>query len=206
VDRIADPVIAPTVPARAGDVDIEPAAGQRLARDVIGGRTIQHQQRGKPAAQRRLAAQITHAAQVSLALFANIGDEYQAPKHSRTADLYRLRHCQQCRQTSAIVRYPRPMEFAVWLQSDFFLGILRRHHGVQMRGHRDHRPIVIAGRGRHHIAGAVDTCLVAKIAKLRLHPLGARLFEESGSGNAAELQMTVIDPLLRASEPFKALT
>ena len=44
MDWIADAIIAPTMPAGTGDGDVEAAAGQSLASNMILGRSIQHQQ------------------------------------------------------------------------------------------------------------------------------------------------------------------
>ena len=75
--RIRDSVIAPAMAARAGDGDVEAAAGQRLGSDVIGIRAVQNQKRLDAAAGAGLAAQIAHAAQVAFAFLADVGDEHQ---------------------------------------------------------------------------------------------------------------------------------
>ena len=75
--RIGDAVIAPAMPAGTADGDIEAAAGQGLRSDVIDIRTIQNQKRLDPASGGGLTAQITHAAEIALALLADVGDEDQ---------------------------------------------------------------------------------------------------------------------------------
>src|SRR6202040_1368989 len=64
VHRVGDSVVAPTVSARACKGEVEPSAGQRLRGDGIGGGPVQNQERPYAAAGGRLAAEITHAAQV----------------------------------------------------------------------------------------------------------------------------------------------
>ena len=43
----------------------------------------------------------------------------------------------------------------------------------------------------------------AEGAELVEHPLGAVLFKKSGGGDAAELQVLLVDPLLFAREPLQ---
>src|ERR1700693_4341600 len=80
MDRVGEAVIAPTVAAGAANSDIEAPAGESLRGDVIDIRTIQNQKRLNPDSGVRLAAQITHAAQVALAFLAHIGYENKIPK------------------------------------------------------------------------------------------------------------------------------
>ena len=56
-----------------------------------------------------------------------------------------------------------------------------------------------------HVAGAVYSGMPSERAELRRHPLGALLFQKCGRGNAAELQMDVVHPLLLAREPLERL-
>src|SRR5580704_14963671 len=44
VHRVGDPIVAPTVSARTGNGDVEPAAGQRLRGNVVGVGPVQNQE------------------------------------------------------------------------------------------------------------------------------------------------------------------
>src|SRR5690349_4405568 len=78
VHRVGDAIIAPTVAAGAIDGDIETAAGERLGSDVVGVGAVQNQERLNATAGGGLTAEIAHAAQVALSLFAHVGDEHDA--------------------------------------------------------------------------------------------------------------------------------
>src|ERR1022692_1917898 len=90
------------------------------------------------------------------------------------------------------------------LHADVFFDA-RREHGVEVRGERDVGSFGSRIGHGHHVARAIDMAFPSQIAELRQDPLGALLFEESGRGHAAKLQVNVVDPLLLAREPLEAL-
>jgi hypothetical protein len=51
------------------------------------------------------------------------------------------------------------------------------------------------------VAAAVDTGDAAQGAELGEHPFGAALLKERGRGDAAQLEVLLVDPLLVADEP-----
>ncbi len=71
---VADAVIAPAMAAGTGDAHVEAPAGQRLAGDVIGARSIQDEE-GFKTRSGGGAAQIAHSAQVAFAFLADIRNE-----------------------------------------------------------------------------------------------------------------------------------
>jgi hypothetical protein len=73
-------------------------------------------------------------------------------------------------------------------------------------GDCNQRPAVV--RGVHvgdDVSCPVDSRIAAEIAELRGHPLRAALFEEGRSGDAAELQVLIVDPLFLARKPLQAV-
>ena len=70
-----------------------------------------------------------------------------------------------------------------------------------MRGEGGERTFGGGSEGGKDVAGAVDLGGAAEGAELGGKPFRALLLEEGGSGDAAELLMDVVDPLLFAGEP-----
>ena len=75
VDRIPDPEIAPAMAAWPGKGNFEAPAPERLPRDVVGRRSVQHQKCGDALQQFRLPADMTDSTEVSLALLPDVRDQ-----------------------------------------------------------------------------------------------------------------------------------
>ena len=202
VQRIADAVIAPAMAARTGERDLEAAAPQRAAGDVIGVGAVEHQE-GLDLAGQRLLREVPHPQQIALAFFADVGHQQQVRRKIRGpgAILPGARHRQQGRQAGAIIGDARAEKTAIRFHRDIVL-VARGDDRVQMRGQSDIRA---ASLGGDHVPGAVDGGIPSQGAEAFQEPGGALLFEERGRRHAAKLQVRLIDPLLLAREPLQAL-
>ena len=119
--------------------------------------------------------------------------------------LHSLGDGQQRRQPGAVIRNAGTAHIAVAVDRDIFF-CAGREHGIEMRGERDQRACRDCAFERgQNVAGAIDPDVPADRAELRGHPFGALLFEESGRGNAAKLQVNVVHPLLLSREPLQRL-
>ena len=70
MQRIADPEIAPAVAPGAGEGDFEAAAAESLRGDVVGGGAVEHDKGADSLNQIRLATDVTDAAKIPFAFFA----------------------------------------------------------------------------------------------------------------------------------------
>ena len=77
----------------------------------------------------------------------------------------------------------------------------RGEDGVEVRRECNVGAGTIFERVGDDVAAAVDAGDAAKGAELGEHPFGAALLEERGGGDAAELEVLLIDPLFLADEP-----
>ena len=167
---------------------------------IIDGRAIQNQKRRDLRQQRRLPANVAHAAQIAFAFFAHIGDQQQSPPEivfaagvRRFADS--ARDGQQRGQTSAIVGDSGALHDALGIHRNIFFNA-RRQHGIEMRRHGHQQTIGVRVQRNQNIAFAIDAGVPAEGAELGGHPLGARQFVESRRGDATKLQVDIVDPLL----------
>ena len=169
-------------------------------------RAIQNQERLDARAGAGLPAQVAHAAQVALALLADVGDEDQVAElvGEIGEGLDHARDGQQRGQPSAVVGDARAMQPAIGGDINLFV-LARREHGIQMRGEGDVGAGAIFDRMGDDVAAAIDPRHATERAKLRQHPLGALLFEERGGGDAAKLQVLLVDPLLLPDEPLQGV-
>ena len=105
----------------------------------------------------RLPAQITHAAQVALAFFADIGDENQIAKvvDQIGERLNRFSDGQQRRQSRAVIGHAWTMQSPIRSQVDLFV-FARRKHGVEVRRQRDIRPSTILPGMRDDVTAPID--------------------------------------------------
>ena len=142
------------------------------------------------------------AQQVAFALLADIGHQQEAQrKLGEFGTVFPdARHGQQGGQARAIVGDTRPTEAAVVIDRDIVL-IARRDDGVEVGGKGDVGSIALGG---DHVAGAVDGGGPSQGLELFQKPGGAILFEECGGGDAAELEVGLVDPLFFAGEPLEA--
>ena len=72
-----------------------------------------------------------------------------------------------------------------------------------MGGDGDQWRIAAAFGSRDNIAGTVDFRVPLQLAKSGRYPLGALLFKESCGGDAAELEVLLLNPEAFAAEPFE---
>ena len=120
----------------------------------------------------------------------------------RLAQLFQTRATASRRgEPGAVVGDAGTVEPAVGLGLDLVL-VARRDHGVEVGGEGDVGAVAFGG---DDVAGAVDDGVPAEGAELVGEPGGALLLEEGGGGNAAELQVDLVDPLLLAGEPLETL-
>ena len=119
-----------------------------------------------------------------------------------SSDRNDARDGQQGGQAGAVIGDAGTVQPAIRIDGDFFV-VARRKHRIEMRGQGDVGAFAVLHRMGDHVAGAIDARDAAEGAELRQHPLGALLFEESGRGNAAELQLLFGDPLLVAGKALQ---
>ena len=203
VDRIAGAVIAPAMPARAGDGHFKAAAGQGPAGDVIGVGAVQNQEGFGPGTI-RVPAQVAHAAQVALALLAHVGDQQGRQRRVRQG-----RRCvpgrgqrQQRGQAGAVVGNPGSQEPAVARKLDF-VRRAGREHRIQVRRNRHGGAVAAAGQRGDHVARTVQARFPAQALEALRHPLGAFLLQEGRRRNPAQLEVLLVDPGALAAEPVE---
>ena len=132
--------------AGARDGDIEAPAGQRCAGDVVDIRAVQYQKGARSALSVRLPAQVAHAAEISLALLADIGDQYRsraANPQPGGAAFHTAAMRQQGRESSAVIGNAGPEQPSIAGDFNFFR-LARREHGIEMRRDRNVRPVALA--------------------------------------------------------------
>ena len=203
VDRIAGAIVAPAMPAGAGDGHFKAAAGQGPAGDVIGVGAVQNQERFRPGSI-RLPAQVAHAAQVALAFLSHVGDQQGRQRRVRQG---RRRvpgggQGQQRGQARAVVGNAGSQEPAVAGKLDF-VRRAGREHRIQVRRNRHRGAVAAAGQRGDHVARTVQARFPAQALKALRHPLGALLLQEGRRGNAAQLEVLLVDPGTLAAEPVE---
>ena len=166
-------------------------------------RAVQNHEGSDPRAGAGLAAQIAHAAQVALALLADVGDEHQVAEG--IGQIRAKRSISRAMASSAVSpaplsETPGPCRRPSGPTVNFFV-LARCEHGIQMRGEGDVGAVAVLHRVGDDVAGAVDARDAAQRAELCEHPLGAALLEERRGRDAAKLQVLLVDPLLLAHEP-----
>ena len=107
-------------------------------------------------------------------------------------------------EAGAVIGDAGAEHFAVGAERDVVFGA-RRKDGIEMGGEKDERPLRGGSEGDEDVAGAVDAGVPAERAALGGEPVGALLFEKSWRGDAAELEVNVVDPLFFARKPLERL-
>ena len=140
------------------------------------------------------------------ALLAHVGDEDQARLGivDRRRGFQGARDGEQGGESRAVVGDAGAVETAVGIDRDLLAG-LRGDDRIEVRGEGDQRAFTGGIEERDHVAGAVDLGVAAVALELRGHPLGAAVLEEGRRGDAAQLEVLLVDPLLLAREPLQRL-
>ena len=192
--------------ARPRKCDLETAAAQCVGGDVIGRGAVEHHKRADSLNPSRLLADMPDPAEISFALFPDVGDEKQ-PAPDIGAPLRRLNgfgYGQQSRETGAVVRYTGTTQIAFAIDRDIVLRS-RRHYRIEMGRKSDQRTRRVLQQSCQHIPRLIDMDMPADVAQLRRHPFGAFLLEKSGRGHAAKLHVDIVHPLLFTREPLHRL-
>ena len=206
MNRIADSEIAPAMAALTRERNLIATAAKSLRRNMVSRRAIEDDKTANPADQFLLPANVADSAQIPFPLLADIGDQQEAVPDLRRIDggFERPGDGQQRRQTRAVVGNTGSAQIAVPVDRDVVFGT-RRKNGIQMRRQGDERALRHGTERRQYVACTVDGYMPAHSTELGRHPFGALLLEEGRGGNAAKLQVNLIDPLLFPGKPLEGL-
>ena len=199
VDRIAHTVIRPGMSAGPGHGDVKTAAGERLRGDAVRAGAVEDEKSFDPGGNAG-PAKITHAGKVSFSLLADVGDQHggqrrivQGPRGFPCG-----RQGEERGEPSAVIGDSGAEQLTIGRGLDV-VGGARGEDRIEMCRQRDQRRLATAGKGGHHVAGAVDFGIPFEVSKTGRDPFGALLFKESGRRDTAKLEVLFLNP-----EPFPA--
>lgn len=201
MDGIGDTVIDPAMATGALDGYFVAAAGEGFVGDVFGGGAIEDEEGAYLGSERGLGAEVAHAAQVAVTLFADIGDEdggggeaFERRRGFQGAD-----EGEETGEAGAVVTDPGADEGAVGFRPNI-VGGAGREDGVQVGGEGDERRRGVGLEEGDDVAGLIDFRVAAELAEGGEHPFGAFLLLEGGRRDAAEFEVFFVNPLLVAAE------
>ena len=203
--RIADAEIAPAMAAGTGEGDLEAAAAERAGGDVVGVGAVDDQEARDLLGQRRLVAQVPHAAAGCLRPLR----PHWRPAAGRagtpagSARIFQARAmASRAARPGAVVGDAGTAEAPVGIHGDIVF-VARREHGIEVRGQRRR-----TGRRRPSVARTLPARSMEASQPRRgtaPEPRRPLLFQKGGRRHAAELQVDLVDPLLLAGEQLQAL-
>jgi hypothetical protein len=204
MDWVSGSIIAPAVAAGAGESDFKATTAEGVRGDAVERGTVQDEEGPDAGKKCRLGAEVTHPAQIAFTLFADIGDEDEAtPAFSGVRQgAEGFREGEESGQSSTVVGNAGAAEVAVAIDPDVVFGA-RGEDGVEMGGDGDEGTGGVRFKGGYDVPGAIDGGMPAQGAEGGAEPLGALLFHKSRSGDTAELEMDVVDPVFLAGEPLE---